>query len=112
MKDLQSRYERLRAKNAKRGKLDGTEIEDIQAKYHQEARKELESKLAQVSEFLAQQSIQSEKLEQLRAENSMHEKQLSGWARKDYLWNYNCYSPVHVTFIRISFSGLGNFPTF
>ena len=77
MKDLQARYERLRAKNSKRGKLDGTEIEDIQAKYHQEARKELEGKLAQVSEFLAQQSIQSEKLEQLRAENSIHEKQLS-----------------------------------
>jgi len=39
--------------------------------------KKLEGKLAQVSEFLAQQSVQAEKLEQLRAENSMHEKQLS-----------------------------------
>ena len=30
-----------------------------------------------MSEFLAQQSIQAEKLEQLRSENSIHEKQLA-----------------------------------
>ena len=78
-KELREALARLeRARNKKRGaKLDGTEIEDIQARYHQEARKELEGKLAQVSEFLAQQSLQTEKLEQMRAENSMHEKQLS-----------------------------------
>lgn len=76
LREALARLERARAK--KRGnKLETNEIEDIQAKYHQEARKELEGKLAQVSEFLAQQSLQTEKLEQMRAENSMHEKQLS-----------------------------------
>ena len=49
----------------------------FQKRYHQEARKELEEKLAQVSQFLAQQNSQNERLEQIRSENLQHEKHAS-----------------------------------
>ena len=49
----------------------------IQKRYHNEARKELEEKLAQVSQFLAQQNAQNERLEQIRSENLQNEKHTS-----------------------------------
>ena len=41
----------------------------IQKRYQQEARRELEEKLGQVSQFLAKQSEAHDRLERLRAEN-------------------------------------------
>jgi len=76
-KELQLKNDKLRLRGAKKGKFDGKELEEIQKRYHQEARKELEEKLAQVSQFLAQQNSQNERLEQIRSENLQHEKHAS-----------------------------------
>ena len=86
-KELQMKNDKLRLRGNK--KFDGRELEDIQViyhevgivnyfrlqkRYHNEARKELEEKLAQVSQFLAQQNAQNERLEQIRSENLQNEK--------------------------------------
>merc|ERR1712168_617489 len=76
-KELQLKNDKLRLRGAKKGKFDGKELEEIQKRYHQEARKELEEKLAQVSQFLAQQNSQNERMEQIRSENLQHEKHAS-----------------------------------
>jgi len=77
-KELQMKNDKLRLRGNK--KFDGRELEDIQKRYHNEARKELEEKLAQVSQFLAQQNAQNERLEQIRSENLQNEK-LSSFKR-------------------------------
>jgi len=73
-KELQIKLDKLRLKGAKKGKTDGREIEEIQKRYQEEARKELEEKLSQVSQFLAKQSDAHDRLERLRSENLQNDK--------------------------------------
>lgn len=73
-KELQIKLDKIRIKGAKRGRTDDKEIEEIQRRYQEEARKELEEKLSQVSQFLQKQSEAHERLERIRADNLQTDK--------------------------------------